>query len=424
MHAGQNRISKKMTLDKTPEKLARREVLGFVSLFLKPLVAIVRHAIFSPASFGPMSILICEIYSRLWDFAEHSISHQDFTLPSAVGTGPVHKVNDLLCRLYGAKFSSLSFGGSSGAMLTILTAVLPKLHPTRDLILFDDVCHQSTIGGLIFGRWKAVRLVRQKHPEHQTPFPLTFDDAKRMIERHGRHRFAAIILVLPSYDGYQSPSECRKIYEYAQSHGITVIVDGAWDSLRFRRDASLIPALSSICDIWISSPHKRGLTPSSLGCILTDNESIARFWDEALELGFRSSSVSFVELMIAEYRLSQVVAGDWNEDLARADNAARRLHKRITDIHPDLYVIPPDEVRAELSDPNHILISTHKIPQLDAREWADTLSSNFGLDVEKATTTTILLLCASPDHINHIDHIVSSFKQALTQTLTRQHDQD
>lgn len=410
-------------MGETTEKIIRHEILGFVALTLKPLFKIVRHTFFSPNNSERLSELICETYSKLWDFAEHSISNQDFGLPSCIGTSPVHRVNNLLCRLYGAKFSSLSFGGSSGAMLTILTAVLPKLHPGRDLILFDDVCHQSTIGGLIFGRWKSVRLVRQKHSEHQTPFPLTFDALKYTVERHNPGRFAAIILVLPSYDGYQSPSECRKIYDYAQSHGITVIIDGAWDSLRFRQDSVNTPPLSSICDIWISSPHKRGLTPSSLGCMLTNKELIARHWDEALELGFRSSSVSFVEIMIAEHRLSQVVAGDWNESFAKADGAAQRLRRRIQDVHEDLYVVPPSDIQAEVNDLSHILISTHKIPLLDAREWAETLSRYFALDVEKATASTMLLLCASPDHLSHIDQIISSLKQALKQTLARRYEQ-
>lgn len=406
-----------MTMNVEPGRMSRREALPFIWLALKPLIKMAALSIFNPTSLDRLSNTFSDLYSKLWDFSEHSISHQGFKLPSSLGEGPVHRTNKLLSELYGGQFASLSFGGSSGALLTLLTAVMPKLHPTRDLILFDDVCHQSTIGGLIFGRWKAVRLAREKHPAHKTVSPITFETVRDIIEMHGPDRFAAIILVLPSYDGFRSPTEDLKIYHYAKSHGISVIVDGAWDAMRFRRSESETPPLSSICDVWITSPHKRGLTPSCLGCILTDNENIARLWDEALDLGFRSSSISFVEIMIAEHRLSKILAGEWDNFFDKADRAASLLSQRLKDIHPDLCIVQAAQVQAETNDNSHVLISTDGIPDLDARDWAKTLSSQFALDVEKATASTLLLLCGSPGHLNRIDEIVSSLKEALAITL-------
>ena len=403
-------------------RIRRRDALPFIWLALKPLIKITTLSIFNPWRLTGLSTAFSNLYSRLWDFAEHSISHQGFNLPSSLGQGPVHKTNTLLSDLYGGKFASLSFGGSSGALLTLLTAVMPKLHPKRDLILFDDVCHQSTIGGLIFGRWKAVRLVREKHPSHKTVSPITFETIRDIIELHGPDKFAAIILVLPSYDGFRSPSEDLKIYKYAKSLGISVIVDGAWDAMRFHRPKAETPPLSSICDVWITSPHKRGLTPSSLGCILTDNETIAQLWDQALDLGFRSSSISFVEIMIAEHRLSTILAGDWDEHFEKADRAAIMLSQRIKDIHPNLRIVQPDEVQAETNDCSHILISTDEIPGLDARDWAQTLSNHFVLDAEKATASTLLLLCGSPGHLKRINEIISDLKEALAMTLNQNQD--
>ena len=397
--------------------IRRRDVFSFLWMALKPILKLTSLTVFRPRGLERLSDVVSEIYSRLWDFAEHSISHRGFNLPSALGEGPVNRVNDLLAGLYGGKFASLSFGGSSGALLTLLTAVLPKLYPDRNLILFDDVCHQSTIGGLIFGRWKAVRLIRDIKPEHQTVCPLTFDRVKDIIERHGPEKFAAIILVLPSYDGFRSPSEDKQIYDYAESYGISVIVDGAWDALRFRRPES--SPLSSICDVWITSPHKRGLTPSSLGCILTNSETIASLWDEALDLGFRSSSVSFVEIMIAEYRLAQITCGDWNASFDQAEHAAGLLSNRIHEIHANLHIVSPADVEAETHDPTHILISTHKIEGFDARQWAAVLSNEFELDVEKATSSTLLLLCGSPVHLAQIDDIIFCMKKAFTRTLSQ-----
>jgi len=305
------------------------------------------------------------------------------------------------------------------SLLTLLTAVLPKLQPNRDLILFDDVCHQSTIGGIIFGRWKAVRLPRALHPTHKTILPLTLENIQTCVEAYGAKRFAAIILVLPSYDGFKSPEEDLKIYAFAKAHGISLIVDGAWDAARFRHDSSQAPKLEDMCDVWITSPHKRGLTPSSLGCIITQNEKIARLWDEALDLGFRSSSISFVQMMIAEHRIEQVLSGDWNSRFKIAEQSAMRLRERVGDIHPELYIVQPEDVQAQTTDPGHILINTSRLLNFDARIWANTLSTAFDLDVEKATASTLLLLCTSPVHGREMNTIILILKTALNMVLSR-----
>jgi len=365
--------------------LRRKDIFAFAWLTLKSVLNLIRLTVLTPRQRVQLSTKFAELYSKLWDYAEHSISNQGFNLPSALGNGPIHRINALLANLYEGRYASLSFGGSS----------------------------------VIFGRWKAVRLPRALHPEHKTVVPLTFNDVKMAVETYGASRIAAIIIVLPSYDGFKAPGEDQKIYTYAKSHDITVIVDGAWDAARFRQKTPTAPKLETLCDVWVTSLHKRGLTPSSLGCILTHNETIARFWDEALDLGFRSSSISFVEIMIAEHRLEQIISGEWDSDFTQAELSAMRLRKRVKDIHPDLYVVHPQHVQAESSDPAHILINTSQIPNFDARIWANQLSLNFDLDVEKATKSTLLLLCASAVHTRQIDKIILILTKALQMTLSQ-----
>jgi len=396
-------------------RIRRRNALSYTWQLLRILIAFLNRAIFNPNKSESVLTAFGEIYSTIWDLAEHSISHQDFSLPSALGNEPVNRINAHLSKLYGMPFASLSFGGSSGALLTVLTAVLPKLHPHRDIILFDDICHQSAIGGLIFGRWKSVRIARSLHPKHHTVLPLKLETIKASVEKYGAKRIAALILVLPSYDGFRSPSEDQKIYAFAKAHGISVIIDGAWDAMRFRQDQTENYALETLCDVWVSSPHKRGLTPSSLGCMLTKNKQIAQLWDEALDLGFRSSSVSFVDIMIAEHRLNQILSGDWDKAFVQAETAANLLRTKIADIHPDIRCVQAEDLGAEQEDITHILISTANLPALDARDC----SRDFALDVEKATPSTLLLICGSPSHLKHINVIISTLRRSLRHTLAQ-----
>jgi arginine/lysine/ornithine decarboxylase len=408
-----------MTNNPNVENINRGSGMSLGSNLIRAGLSLIKKVVFKPNDWEGFSYAFGDLYSNLSDFAEHSISHHGFTLPTALGDQPVQNVNRLLSKLYGGQFANISLCGSSGALLTLLTAVLPKLHPDRDLILFDDMCHQSAIGGLIFGRWEAVRLSRSLTPESKTARPLSFETIKNTIETHGPDRISAILLVTPCYDGFSTPSEMKKIYRLAKSLEITVIIDGAWDSVRFRQPSSLAPALSSLCDVWITSPHKRGLTPSSLGCMITNSETIAALWDEALDLGFRSSSISFVDIMIAEHRLQQVIRGDWDVAFSEAEKSAQSLRAYIPSLHPSLEVISPRDVGAETTDPAHILISTHLLPDFDARNWAQILSSQFALDVEKATASTLLLLCASPAHYHQLNEIKKILKKSFMITFER-----
>ena len=117
--------------------------------------------------------------------------------------------------------------------------------------------------------------------------------------------------------------------------------------------------------------------------------------------------------MIAEHRLGQVVNGDWDTAFSRAEKSADLLREYIQNIHPSLDLIEPKDVHAETTNPAHILISTHRLPDFDAREWAQILSSQFGLDIEKATGTTLLLLCASPAHFHRLDEIKMVLKKSF-----------
>ncbi len=406
-----------MMFRKSVDKIQRHQALKFTIIILKYVLRLLYFSIMRPTQIKSYAYNFAKLYSELWDYAEHSISNRHFNLPSALGEGAVQTVNQSLATLYKSTYACLSFGGSSGSILILLTAVLPKLQRNRSLVLFDEACHQSAIGGLIFGRWKAIRVPRCFNYTHGTVHPITFDAIKNLVEKFDPKNIAAIILVLPSYDGFRAKSEEEKIYNYAKLHGIYFFIDGAWDATAFRNTSNPHESLIPLCDAWLTSPHKRGLSPSSLGCMVTNNKEIARLWDEALDLGFRSSSISFVDIMITEHRIQEIINGAWGPAFKQADEAAQTLSNRIKEVHPDIYIVKPEYVDAESSDPAHILISTSKLTSFDARIWAKNLSEHFGLDVEKSTAQSLLLLCASPADKVSIEQTLSTLRNALKVTL-------
>jgi len=405
------------------KNISLSRVWDFIAKISSQLWKFLKISLVQPRNVQALSSSFAELYSRLLDYAEHSISNQELDLPTTLGQGVSQKVNQLLAKLYGGKYACVSYGGTSGSILTLLIAVLPKRQLDRKVVLYDALCHQSVIGGLIFGRWQAVEVEREIDFQHGTSKPLNLETIQALVEEYGAENIAAIFLVVPTYDGFRSPSEEQKIYSYARGLGITVVTDAAWGSVDFlvSRENSRTHRLN--CDVLVTSPHKRGMTPSSIGCIITDDKRIAELWDQALDLGFRSSSLSFVDTMIAEHRLLQILHGEWDFALNRAEEAALIIRERVSEIHPELYTVTPEHVGAEQFDAAHILISTSNMKGLDARLWAKTLSEDFSIDVEKATATTILLLCGSPTHFNQIDNTLNAMRSALQKTLNQSANQ-
>jgi len=82
-------------------RVQRYEILSFLWMVWKLTLKLASLSIFRPNALGRLSDVFSEIYSRLWDFAEHSISHKDFYLPSSLGVSAVNRVNILLAELYG-----------------------------------------------------------------------------------------------------------------------------------------------------------------------------------------------------------------------------------------------------------------------------------------------------------------------------------
>ncbi len=400
------------------EKIIKtRNVFSFAWVPIKILTQLVILSIFKRRNLGLFSERFASLYCYLFDVGDHSISNRGFALPTALGTGPSNRANHLLAQLYGGKYACLSYGGSSGAALTMLIGVLPKLHPKRKLILYDSMSHQSSIGGILFARFKAVPISRSIVKKHGTAKPITLKDVQEKVEKYGAENICALWLVVPTYDGFISQSENIKIFKYMKERNIIVIIDGAWAATIFANQSDVKPLLS-YSDILITSTHKRGITTQSLGAVIFNRRDIALLWDAANELGFRSSSVSFVETMIAEHRLRKVVQGDWNDRFKKAESAAIQIRERIKEVHDDIYVVTHEQVSADISDVAHILISTTKI-DIDARCWAENLSKYYALDIEKATSATLLMLCASPISQTIIDQTLTTMRASLVMTINK-----
>ena len=89
----------------------------------------------------------------------------------------------------------------------------------------------------------------------------------------------------------------------------------------------------------------------------------------------------------------------------------------IAQLHPDLRLTTPAAVRAETADPHHMLIDTSSL-NIDARPWAQNLSRDFNIDIEKATADSILILSQPISDSAKMEEIQNAFSASLEKTIT------
>lgn len=165
------------------------------------------------------------------------------------------------------------------------------------------------------------------------------------------------------------------------------------------------------------SLHKVGLAPCQIACVLFNNEELARAYDEVAKIGFATTSPNQLMLATAEARFSNLIEGQALADWDATINACRDFVGRVGEIHSSLEAVDMRSLGATRWNPNQAILYTGKIP-VDARIWAQELSSQFARDVEMASANVLNLLF-SPGNHNDVDELIADLKASLTSALEK-----
>ena len=391
-------------------------LLAFITGVLRRLGSLAFSAVLPSLDDSVAEQKFADLYSYLLGSAEHSMSVPGCD-PITVGdeTGsPVGRLNRLIAQLWDMPFGRLSPGGSSGALLTTLVGVVPKIAGDRSIILIDCLAHQSAFGALGLAGYKTAIIERKYRPEIDCHEPLRLEKIRQVVESIEPDQIAAVLIVSPTYDGFRDVEEEKRIVDYLRAKGIVSVFDAAWGSACTYKLACF-PAFPRP-DILICSPHKKSLTASSHGVILTTSKDIADAIDETGRCGTVSTSPSYINLMVSEHRLLLLAEGDFTSGFLSAQHIAECIAGRITEVHPRLSIINKTQVRASHAEPTHLLINTIDLG-MDARAWAEILSARFGLICEKATRGNLLLLIGSDMDSQSVEALLEVLKSSLGEAL-------
>ena len=356
-----------------------------------------------------------DFYSGLSDLAEFSISTAGFS-----GLNDIHPESFLynLCERTAAVFRApcarLCLGGTSHSMLMLIGKILPEWVDRRRTIVLTDVqCHQSVLGGVDIGRWEMCKLSRDYHAKFGVSAPLTLESVIKTTKAVGTEKIAALVYNPVSYDGFRNCAQEQDIYNFCQKNGIKVLCDFAWSpAYSLYPSDNQTASLLDYCDSCASSPHKKGLFPSSVSVLLFKDRAMTSHVIEAGRLGWFTTSPSYGLLQLIDFRLVQMEMGLITTALADVVEVSQNLRAAFDNISPYLHCVQPHDVGADYQEPSHILLSSQE-SGLDCRVLCKWLSEHAYTDWEKASKQTGLFL-VSQRHKPLQARIIDDLERALS----------
>lgn len=200
--------------------------------------------------------------------------------------GLIRSAQERLSRLYGTKESFFCVNGSTGALLSAISAAVPK----NGQILVARNCHKAVYHGMYLRELNPTYLYPQTDPKLGINGGIFPSHVERCLRENGG--IQGILITSPTYDGIVSDVE--SIAGLAHERGIPLIVDEAHGS-HFRFSSYFPKSAAELgADVVIQSFHKTlpSLTQTSVLHLCSDRvdrERIKRF------LGiYQTSSPSYI----------------------------------------------------------------------------------------------------------------------------------
>jgi arginine decarboxylase len=335
---------------------------------------------------------LAELVSALERIAafDHSVSIPD--LGSVFRFDPTKPLGQDQCQLaqaYGVRFAWPSTNGTTPLNSMALMAVVSP----GDTVLVQRDCHTSVFAPFIHLGLRPVYLAPPYAADLGVNLGVTPEQLRRALDEHPDTK--AVFLTYPNYFGVATDiAACARV---VLGRDIPLIVDAAHGAyLRFH-PALPSPAEASGATIVTQSTHKTcsALSQGSLA-LFNDERVVSRFYEVVNQLGFVSTSFSYVilqSIILAVFQLQM----EGEALLGRAIEMSEELRAAINQID-GLTCFGLAQRRAGFTalDPLRITVD---VSQLGLTGFAveETLIRDFNIYPELATLTNVLFLFTLAD---------------------------
>ena len=340
-------------------------------------------------------------HKRRTDFAE--LAALDTTeLPSTVDlhaeSGGVSEANALLSELYKSKRSFILSGGSTTAIHAMIAAAVK---PGETLLVTPD-CHMSVIS-ICAVMGINIRVI---DADIDGAFMISRGVNSVLKYLNDYPDIRAVLITSPTY--YGVCSDIKRIAEECHMHGKPLIVDEAHGAHFIASDR--LPDSSSLyADLVCHSAHKtlNALTGAAYLHVngdLIPPEHVRQFINI-----FESSSPSYVIAASADIARAELETGVWDETIERCGQFKEQI---------ETFGIAP----IDNDDPTRVVLNFNKFVTT-GYEIETILSEKYGIDIEMADMTNIVLIVTPKNTAEDLDKLYSAISK-ITAGLTRRETVD
>lgn len=316
--------------------------------------------------------------------------------------GMIREAQRAVSELYGSKESFYSVNGSTAALLSAVSAAVPR----GGEILVARNCHKAVYHAIYLRNLKPVYVYPQFDQEWWINGGISPDKVERALAAN--ERIQAVLITSPTYDGVVS--DVKKIAEIAHNHGIPLIVDEAHGAHFCFSDYFPVSAGELGADLVIQSLHKT--LPS-----MTQTAVLHRFTDRVDSrmlkrfMGiYQSSSPSYILMASMDACIdrlekdSEKMFADFTENLEKS-------RQRLSTCSY-IRLVEPEKGRHAVYDYDRSkLVFSTKHASITGVELSEILLHQYHLQMEMETEHYALALTAVGDTVEGFERLCSAVKE-------------
>ena len=316
--------------------------------------------------------------------------------------GILKKAQDTVAKIYGTKESYYSVNGSTAALLSAVSAAVPK----GGRILVARNCHKAVYHAIYLRNLVPSYIYPQVDEKWWINGGISPDKVERILAENPE--CSAVLITSPSYDGVVS--DVKRIAEIVHEHGIPLIVDEAHGAHFHFSNYFPVSAVELGADLVIQSLHKT-LPSMTQTAVLhncserVDSNLIRRFMGI-----YQSSSPSYI-LMASMDACMEKMSSDGNEMFREFTKILEKTRRRLSECKYIRLVSPEIGTAGVFDyDRSKLLFST-RYASMTGSELAQILLEKYHIQVEMETEHYVLALAAVGDSEEGFERLCQAIEE-------------
>lgn len=316
-------------------------------------------------------------------------------------TGPIKEAQELAAKAFGAKKTFFLLNGSTIGNL----AIAMGLTKSGQKVIVNRNCHRSILTGLIISGADPLWIIPEKFSDWGLWGNIDADSVEKLLEENDD--VSAVWITNPTYEGVVS--DVKSISDICKKYNVPLIVDEAHGCLWNFNDKLPETSLNLGADIVVHSLHKTGGSMSQSSMLhISENSKINVADVERSLMLLHTTSPSLVLLASLDAARANLESPRGQKQLSRAISNAKFLRSEIDKMQT------VHQLKSDFGYKTDVTKIFIKADGLSGKRLESILEIDFGIEVESASDSGILILSNVGNKKSDFEYLVECLKKIDT----------